>query len=623
MQFLLCNQRWIYWKRFIYKDLADQFELAEENAEMRQSWRQTEGKKKAEEKNKRKGNPGFVGSQGIVGGEGLEVVADEENRTIIKERVVKVRDEGNLDVQAQVEKGGGVIEIPEPGQSKSEQGRVLEEQKDERYIWYSNIEKDLNDATRDIRKGENPDEYRQKRTLALEELRKRLPQIDEAVNKYRMELYWASKGIIEDWKWKNAWSSKVTALGFLRDRLGIDKNGVDKPLVVVTKEEMETADNLNDRKETRGGLLILNKEEIKKHKSDEYLDPKNKLIILGDLLGEVGGRTYRLNENPERGKFGDEARVAVLRELVQKGFDVRVIGVHLNIRENGDVEFSTDLNKIDRAIVMKLVQEIEEQNNKFDEGKFSDELRKFFGGNLDKFRMTKDLLYRDEVSARGTKGEDGEENVLERKIETSDKLVWYDGIGADLWFATDNLDPVKDKGNFQRKKEAIDRLKVYFPDIEKKILGNESSVEILKLHWASKALKQEELKNNPWTSKEAALDFLKNSWKIGMGGVEVKKVETDPVEKTVEKPGVLLSEENLLLQELKATAEAGKWEAVMAEINALPAKERENKFLILVALARIQRNKRFLDKDIDPDGKIAKFWAEQKSRLMDLGVKLV
>ncbi|EKD53294.1 MAG: hypothetical protein ACD_61C00079G0004 [uncultured bacterium] len=233
------------------------------------------------------------------------------------------------------------------------------------------------------------------------------------------------------------------------------------------------------------------------------------------------------------------------------------------------------------------------------------------------------------------KEEKGEIVETEKEAEKTKNLVWYEGILDDLKIAS-FLDKHLSREELNRSKEVMKRLRSKFPNFPllSQNEGTEGDDIRQRLRAAYEYLKGGQVSpiaREIWGTREQAITFL-NSIGIGdhvgvayLPGSEEGKMagNTEPVEKTAEKSGVLLSEENPLLQELKGTAEIGKWEAMMAEINALPAKERENKFLILVALARIQRNKRFLDKAVDPDGKIAKFWTEQKSRLADLGVKLV
>lgn len=364
----------------------------------------------------------------------------------------------------------------------------------------------------------------------------------------------------------------------------------------------------------KGELFVLKKEEIEKHKNDEYLDPTTKLIVLGDLIGEVGGRAYRLNEEAGQGKFRDGSRLGVLRELVKIGFDVSILGIEVNL-DGDEVRYSTDINKIDRQKVLDLVKELEAQKLKFDENNLSDDFKIFMNENLDKFKKAHDYFYRTE----GTKSD-----VIESQKNAG--LIWYDGIGADLWYATMRVDHISEKNLAINKKEALERLKIHIPNIEQSILGHEQESKVYKLHWASRAFKPKELTDNPWPSKAEAKDFMKNTWNIGIDEDEDKNKDIESVT-MVEKPEIVLSEENPILQELKrdlkSVDQKTKWETKMSKIKELPAKEQENKFLMLVALGRIQRNKRFLDKDIDSDGKIAEFWADYRSRLTDLGVEVV
>ena len=229
-------------------ELAEELERAEEDAEVNGNRREARGKKRAEADKKGRGDP-----NGINGDGGVVADADDESEKVRRTERNKKTEMLDVLVQAEADKKTGEY-IPRVTEIKADEGR-----KDERYVWYPNLGINLNDATRDIRRDENNDEYRQKRILALEELRKRLPQIDEAVNEYRLELYWASKVLKVGRRDGNRWGSEAAALNFLRNGLKIDKNGVDKPLVVVVAEEGDKKEKIEIKEVMQGGLVVIKK----------------------------------------------------------------------------------------------------------------------------------------------------------------------------------------------------------------------------------------------------------------------------------------------------------------------------------------------------------------------------
>ena len=498
-------------------ELAEELERAEEDAEVNGNRREARGKKRAEADKKGRGDP-----NGINGDGGVVADADDESEKVRRTERNKKTEMLDVLVQAEADKKTGEY-IPRVTEIKADEGR-----KDERYVWYPNLGINLNDATRDIRRDENNDEYRQKRILALEELRKRLPQIDEAVNEYRLELYWASKVLKVGRRDGNRWGSEAAALNFLRNGLKIDKNGVDKPLVVVVAEEGDKKEKIEIKEVMQGGLVVIKKEEIDKHKNDEYVDPSYWLIILGDLTGEVGGSSYRINEG-EQG-FSNEFRLAVMRKLIRQGFEVCVFGVQPDTKENGDIEYPADLSKVDRNEVLKMVQEMTRQNQKYDEGSLSLELKSFMDKNLDKFKMSKDLLFRDKVliaENQTIKSEDDE------KTKKKDNLVWYDGILKDLKLAT-FLDKDLNEGERNKRWEAVDRLRanegITLPKMSLENDTNETKERYAnreKVLGAAEFLWNPDLTTNDfWKTREDAMKFL-NDCGIGVNGkpylLEVKE----------------------------------------------------------------------------------------------------
>ncbi|KKQ33700.1 MAG: hypothetical protein US48_C0013G0002 [Candidatus Levybacteria bacterium GW2011_GWA2_37_36] len=378
-------------------------------------------------------------------------------------------------------------------------------------------------------------------------------------------------------------------------------------------------DSLKKLDDEKMNFEVVSKAEIEKKNMSEYQNPASKLILLGDITRKSNGE-FAVSDRREEGEISNEMRASMIRKLVASGFDVSVIGI--KVKENSaSLEYYTNFRDIDDVVLIKLIKEIEEQDKNYDEGKFSDEFKKFMGSNLDRFKMTKDLLFRDRVfrgENQTKKGKDGE------KTEKKDS-VWYDGILEDLKIAS-FLDHHLSKDEVSRSDEVMERLRKKFPKLPK-LSQNEGTQEDLnrrKLRAVYEYLKDGEISHfakDFFKTKEEAEKFLE-AMRVDNGEGDEKKGANSP-----EKAEVVLSEENPIIQELKMTLKTldqkTKWEAKMAEIRALPQKEQENKFWMLIALARMQRNKRFLDRDIDPDGKIAKFWDDHKGRLGDLGVKVV
>jgi len=331
------------------------------------------------------------------------------------------------------------------------------------------------------------------------------------------------------------------------DRLGInvgkfvEKNiGKEEPGAPTSENEPETDDtdakrgiylrrdflkNLDDEKMN---FEVISKAEIEKNYESEYQSPASKLILLGNINRKPGGE-YVVNSDLEDEEISNEVRISMLRKLVANGFDVGVIGINLK-REGDMLEYFTNLRDVDVSSIVNLVKEIEEQDKNYDDTKFSDEFKRFMGKNLEKFRMTKDLLFRDKVliaENQTIKSEDDE------KTKKKDNLVWYDGILKDLKLAT-FLDKDLNEGERNKRWEAVDRLRanegITLPKMSLENDTNETKERYAnreKVLGAAEFLWNPDLTTNDfWKTREDAMKFL-NDCGIGVNGkpylLEVKE----------------------------------------------------------------------------------------------------
>ncbi len=219
-----------------------------------------------------------------------------------------------------IEKSGiSVKDLEEARRKKGELFKKEEKEKrvkDERYIWYQGIEKDLTSATEQppiVKKDTSPEKrlkieqeivaFSERKSAAVENLQKRIPSIDQILRDDRGQLYWASRildeGGIYDKQGKqiNPWSSKELALAYLRDNFNIDRTGVD-PL------SME-GDQVKDKEE----VLEVKEELVEAPKTVETEDQKT---VIENLLVRLSG----INGY-------DAAQEDVLESLEGRGIKIR------------------------------------------------------------------------------------------------------------------------------------------------------------------------------------------------------------------------------------------------------------------------------------------------------------
>ena len=206
---------------------------------------------------------------------------------------------------------------------------------------------------------------------------------------------------------------------------------------------------------------------------------------------------------------------------------------------------------------------------------------------------------------------------LTKRTDVLSEYTWYDGIGADLWYATMvlNENNEEDKEFIPLKQEAIKRLKNYFPDIDKKILGHERTLDISKLHWASRALKEEDLVDNPWSSKALALDYLRQRMKIDKSARGHAQEGVGKVEQTLPKDGTgwkeLMAKDRWFLA-LQQGSRPELWAKKLAELEAMNEDQRNVEMGILRGLVAINSM-------ATKTAEFADAWQRHKVRLKNLG----
>ena len=139
------------------------------------------------------------------------------------------------------------------------------------------------DATKSIAKDEDRAVFDETKKMALVELEKRIPEINKIINEFKFQIYWAGK-VLNGFNGPTPFGDSQKALVFLRENLGIDKNGVDKPQGDGEKEpkkedggggeagEMSFEDKLERVKNTGGTLVEAYKKYIFEGIKPEKLD---------------------------------------------------------------------------------------------------------------------------------------------------------------------------------------------------------------------------------------------------------------------------------------------------------------------------------------------------------------
>ena len=142
---------------------------------------------------------------------------------VVKERTVQPED---LDLRpAKTDKG--LLSLMDHLEMEKNKKTEATKEIDGRYLWYPEIGKHLVDVTKSMTKDEDKVLFDERKKTALAELEKRIPEINKIINEFKFQIYWAGK-VLNGFNGSTPFGDSQKALDFLRENLGIDKNGVDK-----------------------------------------------------------------------------------------------------------------------------------------------------------------------------------------------------------------------------------------------------------------------------------------------------------------------------------------------------------------------------------------------------------
>ena len=151
-------------------------------------------------------------------------IAHKKKRVrVIKERTVQPED---LDLRP-TKTDQGLLSLMDNLEKKYNKKPEATKEIDGRYLWYPEMGKHLVDATKSIATDEDKALFDERKKTALAELEKRIPEINKIINEFKFQIYWAGK-VLNGFNGSTPFGDSQKALDFLRENLGIDKNGVDK-----------------------------------------------------------------------------------------------------------------------------------------------------------------------------------------------------------------------------------------------------------------------------------------------------------------------------------------------------------------------------------------------------------
>jgi len=118
------------------------------------------------------------------------------------------------------------VELPNQeneGDLASKDGTILEKKSSETnlpeknpdFVYYPEIAKHLIDATKDYNKKDDRRIFEEAKRLALDELKKRIPNVEDKIRLYKLQIYWAAK-VMGGYKEKTPFGDPQRALDFLR-----------------------------------------------------------------------------------------------------------------------------------------------------------------------------------------------------------------------------------------------------------------------------------------------------------------------------------------------------------------------------------------------------------------------
>lgn len=169
-----------------------------------------------------------------------------------------------------------------PLEEKLTQTSTVEKNPD--FIYYPEIAKHLIDVTKNYDKKDDRQTFEETRRLALEELRKRIPDIQEQIKINKLQIYWAAK-VMGGYKEKTPFGDPQIALNFLRQKLKIDLTGVDKQ-----QEEGISQAKTGDQISEEGIPMNTSISE-----SEEEKEMKEKQRIVFEKVGQVEDLLLVLN----------------------------------------------------------------------------------------------------------------------------------------------------------------------------------------------------------------------------------------------------------------------------------------------------------------------------------------
>jgi len=346
-------------------------------------------------------------------------------------------------------------------------------------------------------------------------------------------------------------------------------------------EKQTSADSLLKETASITNIGIVDKAELRISDESSFVDPVPALKILGNVPMNESMR-QQLGDL----RFGDAERLAAVRRLISRGYNLNVIGVDTKVDVSTlGIVYSKDLGGVEGKKIQKLIAEIQRQSENYDIASMSKDLKVFLGNNLEKFY--KWMMLYGEIKKRLGQGHGIDEETGTKEGEKNDNLVWYDGILGDIVAATVlGTDPARSEEIRQYLiRRGADIPSISFdPSMEQAYQNRQWLRNAAELLLSDKEVTYPyklEGTSIKWENREQIVEWLKRM-KIREGGVPylpdseeakgMKAVEARPVVESKENKKV--SVENMLIQ-LSELVDEGAKEPVLASLEAEGIKIRK------------------------------------------------